>query len=271
VPLADFSDLPNPGYLSAPFTLSVDNKDNAWIFLGTGRYVTTADKTDGNPNYLFGLKDPFYNWRGKAESDTQLPACLHNYSPTSCTISLSNLFNASQYIVKSDGTIDTPNTSDVLRGKTFDNFLKDGVLKKDTNGVEIYQGWYRSLTTTTGGPSERVINKPAAFGGIALFPTFTPDSNLCLSGGNSTLYALYYQTGTAFKRAVLKDQNNSSEIKFTMDMGAGLASSSALHVGKKEGQTGTVISQLSTGEIVQIDVVPALAVKSGTQYWKEGK
>jgi hypothetical protein len=54
-------------------------------------------------------------------------------------------------------------------------------------------------------------------------------------------------------------------------MCAGLASSPAIHVGKKEGQTGTVISQLSTGQIVQIDVTPALAVKSGAQYWKEGK
>jgi type IV pilus assembly protein PilY1 len=148
--------------------------------------------------------------------------------------------------------------------------VKEGVHKKDTNGIEIYQGWYRKLTTTTGSPSERVVNKPAAFGGLALFPTFTPDSDLCLSGGNSKLYALYYQTGTAFKRAVFTKQNNSAEIKFTIDMGAGLASSSAIHVGKKEGQTGTVISQLSTGEIVQIDVTPALAVKSGTQYWKEG-
>ena len=78
-------------------------------------------------------------------------------------------------------------------------------------------------------------------------------------------------TGTAYKKPVLKKQDNSAEIKFTQDMGAGLASSPAIHVGKKEGQTGTVIRQLSTGQIVQIDVTPAIAVKSGTQYWKEGK
>ena len=271
VPLADFSDLPQPGYFSAPFTVSVDNKDNAWIFLGTGRYITTADKTDENQNYLFGLKDPFYNSRGKAEGDPQLPSCLHNYNPSGCTIGIADLFDATSYAVKADSTIDTANTSDVLRGKTFDNFVKEGVQKKDNQGVEIYQGWYRRLAVTTGSPSERVVNKPAAFGGIALFPTFTPDSNLCLSGGNSRLYGLYYITGTAYKKPVFKNQDNSAEIKFTQDMGAGLASSPAIHVGKKEGQTGTVISQLSTGQIVQIDVTPAIAVKSGTQYWKEGK
>jgi len=271
VPLADFSDLPQPGYLSAPFTVSVDNKDNAWIFIGTGRYVTTADKTDANQNYLFGIKDPFYNWRGKAEGDAQLPSCLHNYNPSGCTLSIANLFDASPYAVKADGTIDTANTDDALRGKTFESFIKEGVQKKDNQGVEVYQGWYRKLAVTTGSPSERVVNKPAAIGGLALFPTFTPDSNLCLSGGNSRLYALYYITGTAYKKLVFKNQDNSAEIKFTQDMGAGLASSSAIHLGKKEGQTGTVISQLSTGQIVQIDVTPALAVKSGTQYWKEGK
>ncbi|MCX5904549.1 MAG: PilC/PilY family type IV pilus protein [Proteobacteria bacterium] len=271
VPLADFSDLPQPGYLSAPFTVSVDNKDNAWIFIGTGRYVTTADKTDANQNYLFGIKDPFYNWRGKAEGDEQLPSCLHNYNPSGCTLSIANLFDASPYAVKADGTIDTANTADALRGKTFESFIKEGVQKKDNQGVEVYQGWYRKLAVTTGSPSERVVNKPAAIGGLALFPTFTPDSNLCLSGGNSRLYALYYITGTAYKKPVFKNLDNSAEIKFTQDMGAGLASSSAIHLGKKEGQTGTVISQLSTGQIVQIDVTPALAVKSGTQYWKEGK
>ena len=272
VPMADLSNLPQPAYLSAPFTVSVDNKDNAWIFLGTGRYDTTADMTDGKQNYLFGIKDPFYNWRGKIEGDAQVPSCLHNYNPTgSCTVSFTDLFDASPYSVKANGTIDTANPSDALKGTTFANFMKEGLQKKDNNGFEIYQGWFRTLTTTTGGPSERVVNKPAASGGIVMFPAFTPASDPCLAGGNSTLYALYYLTGTAYSKPVLLNQDNSSTIQFTANLGVGLASSSAIHVGKEQGQSETGISQLSTGQIVQFNVMPALAVKSGTQYWKGGK
>ena len=270
VPLADFSGLPQPAVLSAPFAISVDNKDNAWIFLGTGRYASTPDKTDGNQNYIFGIKDPFFNRRGTQEGETTAPACFQKYDVSGCTLTIADLFDAGPYIVKADGTIDTEAT-DPLKGKKFEDFITEGVKKKNTQGVEIYQGWYRSLAVSTGNPSERVVNKPAAFGGIALFPTFTPNNDPCLSGGSSKLYALYFETGTAYKKPVIKNADNTSEIQFVMSLGSGLASSTAIHAGKEEGQSGKVISQLSTGEIVQVDVIPAVAVKSGIQYWKEGK
>ena len=67
--------------------------------------------------------------------------------------------------------------------------------------VQTKDGWYRTLASTM--PSERVLNKPALFGGMVFFPAFTPATDLCVYSGTSSLYALYYETGTAFSKAVL--------------------------------------------------------------------
>jgi type IV pilus assembly protein PilY1 len=133
--------------------------------------------------------------------------------------------------------------------------------------VQTKDGWYRTLATTM--PSERVLNKPALFGGIAFFPAFTPAADGCASSGTSSLYALYFETGTAFSKAVLINSTNNQGAysNETMDLGSGLASSFAVHAGKQDG--GTLYLQQSTGVITKVDVIPANNVKSGPVYWKE--
>jgi len=190
---------------------------------------------------------------------------------------LSDLFDGSPYQVTADGTIAIRSGyTDALslEGKSFDEFVSAGVKKTTgTPPIEKYQGWFRKLyvPSVTGTPSERMLNKAAAFGGIALFPTFIPNSDLCQSGGNSRLYGLYYETGTAFGRTVFKGADNTQFVQDIIDLGPGLASSPSIHAAKQQGETGTVISQLSTGQIVEVEVIPALIVKSGIQYWHEGR
>ena len=60
----------SPRPITASGTLSVDRKDNVWLYLGTGRFLTLSDKTNTNQNYIVGIKDPFFN--------PDLPVC--NYS-----------------------------------------------------------------------------------------------------------------------------------------------------------------------------------------------
>jgi type IV pilus assembly protein PilY1 len=270
MPMLDLEGLPHSAPITASLTVSVDNKDNVWLFMGTGRFMTNADKSDTSQNYIMGVKDPFFNLRGTQSGDANEPDCYHSYTASGCTITLDDLFDSSPYTVLASGTIDTE-SSDQLKGKKFDDYLNQGVLKKDNQGLEMHQGWYRKLVTSIGNPAERVVNKPAAFGGIVLFPAFTPSTDQCLSGGSSRLYAMYFESGTAYKKPVLKNADNSSTIQFSVDLGAGLASSTAIHAGREAGQSGKVISQLSTGQIVAIDVIPAVAVKSGMQYWREGR
>ena len=298
----------SPAPFTAPFSLTMDQKNNVWVLMGTGRYIATADKANGDQQYIFGLKDPFFNRRGAPIGGTYTPDCFNNYAGIGCTLTMSDLFNASPYKITDQGAVaiksgytDTLN----LAGKSFQEFLQQGVKKKSegSNPIEVYQGWYRTLAVapascpcvctdiscTSSTPclldlycpspcsretctsSERMVNKPAAFGGIALFPTFSPISDPCKSGGSSKLYGVYYESGTPNKATVFKAADNTDTIQDVISLGAGLASSPAIHAAKQEGESGTVISQLSTGQIVEVQVVPAIVVKSGAQYWREGR
>ena len=300
------ADLPAP--VTAPLTLTVDRSDNVWVLAGTGRFLNSDDKVDGSQNYLFGIKDPFYNRRGIAKTTTTgLPTCYNSYTDT-CPLTISDLFNADAYAVKADGTIEIKSgftDTLALGGSSFDDFVTNGVKKKTTgtNPLEMYQGWYRRLpkpphscpcectaTACEANPpcmadrtcptpckhmeckaSERVLNKPVAFGGVALFPTFTPIPDPCMSGGNSYLYGLYLETGTAYKKAVFKTADNSAINQDSVALGFGLASCPAIHAGKEQGESATGFMQMSTGQIVQIAIDPIFNVKSGMQFWRDGR
>jgi type IV pilus assembly protein PilY1 len=299
-------DMPAP--FTAPFALSIDQKDNVWIFMGSGRFHASDDKTSGTQNYIMGMKDPFYNRRGIAESKTTgLPACYNKYDVT-CPLTAADLFNATPYAIKADGTVDVKagfTETLGLDGKTFDDMMTLGVKKKGTgtDPLEIYQGWYRELLvppascpcicvdlacdvdqscmTNPACPSpcnresctasERNLNKPVAFGGLALFPTFTPIADPCMSGGTSNLYGLYFESGTAYKKAAFLQADNTAVIQDVIGLGFGLASAPAIHAAKEAGQSGTAYMQMSTGQIVEIPIDPIFNIKSGIQFWREGR
>jgi len=137
-----------------------------------------------------------------------------------------------------------------------------------------YDGWYRSMCsgaiTDTGacgsGPSERLLNKPAVLGGIVLLPTFAPNTDNCGFGGNGRLWALYYETGTAYRKRVFGDPDQEI-ILDVYYLGSGLSSSFGVHIGREDG--GTVFGQMSTGVIQRIDITPAFNPKSQPTYWKD--
>jgi type IV pilus assembly protein PilY1 len=252
----------------APFTISLDELDNVWIYIGTGRYLTAGDKSTSVQNIVLGLKDPFYNLRGtRIGGGVEAPVCYHNYEQPSsaCTIGPSSIFLANPYAVGMDGTVSGPG----IDGSTsFTDFINN-VVNEKVDGVEKYQGWARLLMAES--PSERVINKPTVIGGLALFPTFRPNPDKCAYNGYSRLYALYYKSGTAYKEAIFKQSKNDPDIDFVTELGYGLSSSIAVHVGREEGGAITLYGQQSTGVITEILVQPAISVRSGLQYWREGR
>ena len=243
--------LSSPAPFTAPFSLSMDKYDNVWVYMGTGRYITQADKTSTQQNYYYGIKDPFYDAAGPSNS-----TCYHQY--TACTINAADLFDADLYQINPGGTV-TPLTGGDSDLTTF-NALKQALKDKP--------GWVRSLAS--GSPSERIINKPALFGGITLFPAFTPSSDVCGYGGSSRLYAVYYETGTAYKKRVVgTPAENATVIQDSTSLGEGMSSSIGIHAGNEEG--GSIYGQQSTGVIVEIEVLPAVTAKSGTIYWSQGQ
>ncbi len=253
----------SPTPITAPLSLSIDKRDNCWIFGGTGRYLAESDKTSTDQNILFGIKDPFFN----AFRDDQ--TCYRKYDQE-CEIN-------------SDGNIDTH----LFDAGVFSGKIKAGGEVEGVSGITnfgelleearqtTFDGWYREMcghaTDADGicqgsGPSERLLNKPAILGGIVLYPTFSPNSDVCGFGGNGRLFALFYETGTAFKNRVMGEEDQDT-ILDVIGLGEGLSSSFGVHIGKEKG--GTLYGQMSTGVIEQIDITPAFTLKGTPIYWRE--
>ena len=272
--LAKYSDNPkdadNPWQLSELFdatrpvtgslALSVDELENAWIYGGTGRYLNEDDKNSTDTEYFFGIKDPFFN-QGLYESSS--PVYYHSYSYTK-TLAHSDLLDVDDIEVTDTGLVFENGVAYTGGGGggSWDDLITA------SNGKD---GWIREIT---GG--ERIIVKPTILGGIVFVPSFVPNSDTCGYGGNSYLYGVYFETGTAFSTAVFSDQGTETKslggedrtkVVDRISIGEGKASSLGVHAGAEEGARGFI--QQSTGSIVSESLSPAFNIKSGLKSWQE--
>ena len=235
--------------ITAPVTLSIDDSDNVWVYGGSGRYLSTEDKSNSDTQYMFGIKDPFFN--------SNQATYYHNYS-ASLELEISDLFDADPYTVTDDG--------EVFNGTTSIGYWEDLLAL-----ARQEDGWIRTLTTS----KERVLVKPTVLGGIVLTPSFVPNDDICGFGGDSYLYGLYYETGTAYydpvfapgtTTIVIQGQQH-QKVLDKIDLGYGKASSVGVQIGMEEGAKSFV--QQSTGSIVGENVTPAFDVKSALRSWQQ--
>lgn len=246
------------GPITAPIALSVDSLDNAWLYFGTGRYIRDEDKTNQDQQYIVGLKDPFFN--------SLRTSNYHNFS-SSYKLLNSDLLDVDDIVVTTQGAVF--NSSGTPYGST-------GLWYELLSNARAKDGWIRSLETSSG-PSDRSVSKSAVLGGIVLTPTFVPNSDVCEFGGATSFYGLYFETGTAFKKDVFDagitvisyggDTYNVVDVKLS---GKGVGApppAIGLHAGRQKGAKAFL--QLSTGEILMIDVDTALSIKSGITTWQQ--
>lgn len=145
---------------------------------------------------------------------------------------------------------------------TFQEIVKD---------ARLWEGWQRKLPE----PGERSVQKPAVLGGISLFTSYVPSDDICSLGGHSYLYGLYFETGTAYNREVFKThkgviiENGVISLPEKINLGIGMASSPSIHVGQEAGNEAKVFIEQSTGVIKEIDIDPALNIRSGLRYWQQ--
>jgi len=184
----------SPGPVTAGINMRADPDNNAMLFFGTGRYMAQEDKQDSEQQYMFGIKDPLYD---------------ENNAGTS--VDFNELFKANPIDVTEGGYV-------------YENgmlFTKDAEGNNDGTGTfdelvgyarNHYQGWYRDLDTFNGFPSERIVSRPSVIGGTLLVPTFVPVDDVCEPMGESNVLALYYQTGTGFRRHVLSPDESPGSI-----------------------------------------------------------
>ncbi|MGA1843834.1 MAG: PilC/PilY family type IV pilus protein [bacterium] len=149
----------HPVRAQATFAYGVD-EGSVWVYFGTGRYETQADKTAMGQQYLFGLKDslsdpPIYS----LDDLVRLRSTLMEYR-------------------------------DSETGETRPVKVVEG-------GNESRRSW--ALTLDASSPdlvgSERVLEQPLVVAGIVYFTTFIPDQDICAGNGDTWVYALEYDTG----------------------------------------------------------------------------
>jgi len=245
--------------ITAPMSLSVDQFENAWVYFGTGRYISENDKSDSSQQYLYGIKDPFFN----KDYDG---GYYHNFSST-LTLDRNDLFKSDDIVVTTEKTVLENGALFGVNG-TWDELL---------DAARAEDGWYKSLDTPSG-PSERSVSKSAVLGGIVFSPTFTPNNDVCGFGGDSNFYVHYYETGTAYYKQILGIDNPSfvmvdgqleeiSEFKLQNLIFGAAPPSVGMHAGREKGAKAYL--QQSTGQVVELDVDTAFNFKSGLTNWRE--
>jgi len=242
--------------ITSPVSLSVDTFDNVWVYVGSGRYLSTEDKGNDDTQYMFGIKDPFFNSEHTPDGLYE-DNYYHNHS-SSLELQISDLLDADDYTIIEGGVVYKGGTSIGY----WDDLL-DLAQQKD--------GWIRTLTIS----KERILSKPSVLGGIVFTTSYVPNEDICGFGGDSYLYGLYYETGTAFYEPVFKAETTTIEIQAQemekvvdkIELGSGKASSLGIQVGMEEGAKGFI--QQSTGTIVSETINPAFNIKSGLRSWRE--
>ncbi|WP_420209435.1 hypothetical protein [Candidatus Electronema sp. JC] len=149
---------------------------------------------------------------------------------------------------------------------------KDG--KEYSTGLD---GWYRDFHDLR----ERNLGAAALLGGLLTYTTYQPFNDKCKAEGESTLYGVHYQTGTAWTETVFGTFDSddgaiyqgAEDGEFVMDklsLGRGLSTSPSMHVGTGD-QAAKAFIQTSTGEIIEVEQenLPINTGKSGRINWTD--
>lgn len=229
--------------ITAP-TLTRDDSNKLWLFFGTGRFYSQADKSSTEQQYFIGVKDKVFS----GGCATEL-GCTTNMD----LVDVSNAVVCSQCTGNQVTGVAGVTT---LLGSDTTTTLQGLVQSKD--------GWFTKLILpVVTAPRERVLTSPTLLGGIVFFPSFVPVDDICTAVGDGYLYALFYLTGSAYKESVIGTEQvgGNTNVKRSISLGQGQVAQLGVHIGAQGTGTGgtnsgggcqggtAVIGQSSTGAI----------------------
>jgi type IV pilus assembly protein PilY1 len=203
----------SPAVDLGPVTVSpavtLDDAGNSWLFFGTGRYFSAADKANMDRQHLVGVKDKVVAGTcpsgGPPVPAQTLSGCLHN-----------NLTNVTGVTV-SGSTVTGASSS------TFSGLLTD---ISATDGWVIYMA---AGDSSAGLGAERIIVNTTLIGGALFAPTFVPYTDTCTASGKGYIYATYYKSGTGYPEPILTDSSGTAQRR--VYVGEGVASSVSIQIG----------------------------------------
>lgn len=235
--------------ITSASSVAKDDAGRLWVYFGAGRLFNAPDIPQTAKMSFYGIKEPVINTT-TLTLDTVMTAGLFN--STDVTVS-SNLCSGVSTIncvrAYKGGTLMTgPNPTP----GHWDNLVA---------AVNDADGWHIDFSHDR----ERVLGQPAVLGGTVIFTSNTPTSDVCDAfDANSTLWGVYYKTGTAFYKPILGVSGDI--LNTSIPLGRGLAFTPTLHIG--EGGA-TAFVQTSTGAILTIDVETPINVRSGPLFWRK--
>jgi len=105
-----------------------------------------------------------------------------------------------------------------------------------------------------------------------VFTSYVPKTDICIKDdqGSGYLWAVYYETGTAYKDYVFTDEAASKPdvVTRTRALGEGFANVSAMVT---RGGSLKAFAQTSVAEVLEIDTNPPFSLTSGLTGWKTGE
>ncbi len=238
----------NAKRITAAPSAAMDDKANLWVFFGTGQFLGASDNNRTDTGGFYAIKDGC--WDGN------------------CTVSYTgaDLLDVSQATVRTDGSVTGIEGACAGTVSSWPNLL---TASYDCSGwVMYFNNLIENVDFTSESllhQGERVITKPLVVGGLVLWATYIPGENQCSYEGESNVYAVYYETGTAYKEYVFDEQEELSSGQFGVvarvkKLGTGLPSSIGAQI--TEGGTAKGFAQQSTGSILEIENIIPISLKS---------
>jgi type IV pilus assembly protein PilY1 len=210
------------GPVSMAPNIAQDDTNKIWVYWGTGRYFSSADKINADTQHFFGVKDL-----------VPISSCTQTTTPTACEekdlVDVSNAEICVLGTTTGTGTCDPNNqVTGVTGADGYDT--SSGATNTLQGLLQSKDGWFTTLPDTR----ERALSSPAIIGGLVFFPTYVPTNDICSASGSSFLYALYYKSGTAYKESVIGTEvvgANTNVKRRTGITDPGMASGVAVHIG----------------------------------------
>ncbi len=216
--------------------VGLDDENRHWVFVGSGRFYTVTDKADLARMSFWGVKEPIDSSSGDKNWNT---------------VSYSDLLNMTDAKVYTSGLVQSSATG----ANNWDDLL----IAQSSAG-----GWHLEYPLS----GERTLGQATLYGGLLTFTSYVPDDDPCQSGGESKLWALYYQSGTAYYSGILGTQADASgDLAISqISLGEGMTTTPSIQTGRSQGSN--VLIQSSTGKITKINQKNPLATKSGLRSWR---
>jgi type IV pilus assembly protein PilY1 len=256
-----------------------------WVYFGTGRFFNVQDKTDPSSNaqdYFFGLKEPVdsetgaFTW-APIQNRLDIAPLQPGNNAGSRTLLRVDQIGVTEAVSASTALLNCRDSSACLPDgvATFKNLQNYIVGTCDTvMGCTGIDGWVHAF----GAPRERNLGQGTLLGGLINFTTYEPFQGSCYPEGESYLYSLHFQTGTAYYASMvdagaahgISSINNGSRRLATMrrPVGKGLATAPRLFTGRQQGSKAFV--QTSAGAFVGMTqpILPVKTTKSGRLNWR---